>query len=260
MAKRSKTMSVCIIMLFLFASLSYGETVKIIAEDAWYPFSGRQEGGVAGISVDLVRESFKAEGIDVAFDAMNYDRGMSLVAEGMAVGCFDGTRTSENENVYLWTDEPLFTNNDYFYSRADDPGTIASVADLAGKKIGLTQGYEYGDAIDLHENLNKEYSLSDAVILKKLLAGRVDVIILTEKTDDYLIHSGGYAGKCKRGGVSATQRYYVVFSKSHLDGKKYRDVFSRGFRKIKTSGTYQRIMSQWEARLKSMSATTAPAL
>ncbi len=203
-----------------------------------------------GIAVDLIQAAFKAEGVDVKFISMNYDRGMAMVKDGKAIGCFDAPRTKEIEDVYLWHDERLFPAESLIYSTADFSGTIKNASDLEGKKLGLTQGYGYGDSIDLNEKIDKLYSKSDEIILKKLSAKRVDFVIVFGKVADYLIGKLGIADKVKSVGSSETTDIYLAFSKTHPEGKKWRDLFSAGFAKIKGDGTYDKIMKDWDEKLK----------
>ncbi|MBF0484801.1 MAG: transporter substrate-binding domain-containing protein [Candidatus Omnitrophica bacterium] len=253
MSKLLKWLSMSLVVLFMLAPLSYGETVKIIAEDDWYPYSAKIENSAKGIGVDVVRAVFKAEGIDVEFETMNYDRGMAMVKDGQAIGCFDAPRTKEIEANYLWHDEAMFPAASMIYAPADYSGSVKSVADLPGKILGLTQGYGYGDAIDSNDKITKEYSKSDDVIIKKLIAKRVDFIVLFEKVADYLLSKEGLQGQIKPVGPVESAQIYVAFSKSNPDGQKYRDIFSKGFSKIKADGTYQKIMDQWDAQLKAAS-------
>jgi polar amino acid transport system substrate-binding protein len=254
--KSSKIMFVFIALVFLIARYCFAETVKIIAEDDWYPYSGLTGHGAEGIAVDIVRETFKAEGIDVEFEVMNYDRSMALVNDGQAIGCFDAPRTQEIEKMYYWHDEPMFTASSYFYSTSDYAGQISNIKDIGEKKLGLTQGYGYGDAIDMDDGLSKEYSKSDEIILKKLIAGRLDFIVLYDRVAGYLISKLNARGRIKPVGLSESADIYVAFSRKHPDGKKYCDIFSSGFRKIKDNGTYQRIWEAWDARFNGSASLT----
>ncbi|MDD5129426.1 MAG: transporter substrate-binding domain-containing protein [Candidatus Omnitrophica bacterium] len=238
------------VFILFICSAGYAQKVEIIAEDDWFPYSGKFEDGPRGIAVDIVRAAFAAENTTVEFKVMNYDRGMAMVKEGLAVGCFDAPRTREIEDAYLWPDGNLFAADSFFYALSSYSGTIHSIADVAGKKIGLTQGYGYGDAIDLDTLMVKEYSKADMIIIKKLLSGRLDFVILFDKIADYLIPKMGIQGKIKPVGKAAHVNLYVVFSKMHPEGKKWRDMFNRGLHKIKEDGTYQDIIDGWAIKLR----------
>jgi len=237
-------------LIFFVSSAAYAETVRIIAEDDWFPYSAKFEDGPRGIAVDLTRAAFAAENVTVEFDSMNYDRGMDMVKDGLAIGCFDAPRTQEIEEAYLWHDEPLFSSDGFFYALSDYQGIINSVAEVAGKKIGLTQGYGYGDVIDLNTEMVKEYSKTDTIIIKKLLAKRLDFVVLFDRVADYLIPQLGIQGKINPVGKATRIDLYIAFSETHPEAKGWRDIFSRGFAAIKDNGTYQRIIEDWKAKLK----------
>ena len=127
---------------------------------------------------------------------------------------------------------------------------IDSVKDIGNRRLGLTQGYGYGNAIDMNDEINKVYSKSDEIILKKLIAKRVDFIVLYDRVTEYLISKLNVQGAVKPVGLSEATDLYIAFSRKHPDGKKYCDIFSRGLRKIKSNGTYQKIWDEWSGKLK----------
>lgn len=254
MLKYLRLVSVFVAMSFLIGLLGYADTVRIIAEDDWYPYSAKFDEGPRGIAVDIVRASYKAEGVDVKFDVINYDVGMEMVKDGKAIGCFDAPRTAEIEEVFLWHDEPLFPAKGYFYAAHGYQGRVSGIKDAAGKKVGLTQGYGYGNLVEQDKKMIKEYSKTDAILINKLLNRRLELIILYDKVADYLIAKLNAKGKIKQLGLSDSIDLYIAFSKKHPDGKKNRDIFSNGFQKIKDNGIYQKIFDEWDAKLKGVSA------
>ena len=166
------------------------------------------------------------------------------------MGCFDAPRTSEIEEVYLWHDKPLFSAVGLFYAVSSFQGRINGLEDVVGKKVGFTQGYGYGNAVDLDTGMIKEYSINDKTLIRKLLAKRLDFIVLFDKVADYLLPQQGAGGQVEPVGNAGTIDIYLAFSRNHLDGKRFRDVFSRGMSKIEADGSYQKIMSEWDTRLK----------
>ncbi|MCM8831492.1 MAG: transporter substrate-binding domain-containing protein [Candidatus Omnitrophica bacterium] len=249
---RKKSKIVFFIFIFFFINLfSFAEDITILAEDSWYPYSGLIDGRLEGIAVDIVRAAFLAEGITVEFIPFNYDRAMKLVKDGNEIACFDTPRTKEIEELYLWHNPALFTAKSYFYAKATSTYTINSINDIGDKRLGLTEGYGYGNTIDTNYELNKIYSKSDEILVKKLIADRLDLIILYDKVADYLIKKLNVKDKIKPVGISETNELYLAFSKNHPDGKKYCEIFSRGLQKIIANGTYTKIWQNWKEKLKS---------
>ncbi|MCM8787579.1 MAG: transporter substrate-binding domain-containing protein [Candidatus Omnitrophica bacterium] len=246
-----KSNIVFFMFIFFFINLfSFAEDITILAEDSWYPYSGLIDGKLEGIAVDIIRAAFLAEGVIVEFIPFNYDRAMKLIKDGNGIACFDTPRTKEIEELYLWHNPPLFTAKSYFYAKATSPYAINSISDISNKRLGLTEGYGYGTAIDTNYELNKIYSKTDEILIKKLIADRLDLIILYDKVADYLIKKLKVEGQIKPVGISETTDLYLAFSKNHPLGKKYCEIFSRGLQKIIADGTYAKIWQSWEEKLK----------
>jgi polar amino acid transport system substrate-binding protein len=250
MLRGLRTLVAVLTLIIAASSPCRAETIRIIAEDDWFPYSAKSEEGPKGIAVDLVKAAFAAEGIAIAFDVMNYDRAMATVKNGESLACFDAPRTIEIEKIYLWHAQPLFASEARYYSLTDRQPTITDIRQVAGKRVGLTQGYGYGNDIDSNTAMVKEYSRSDTTLVKKLLAERLDYIVLFDKVADYLLRQEDPAGKIKDMGHAASADIYLAFSKTYPDAQKYCDLFSSGLRKINSDGTYEKIWNDWDVKLK----------
>lgn len=241
--KREKFLIFFIIFAIFFVLNASSETVTILAEDDWAPWA--QSDGT-GIGNDVIKSAYAAVGIDVKYEVMLYDRALARVEEGSGIACFNVPMQSDNEQTFLWPDQKLYTVRSLFYAKSDYQGSVNSTSDLEGKKLGLTQGYGYGNAIEQNDKIVKEYSRTDEVITKKLLAGRVDFIILYERCSDLIFRNLNAVEKVKSVGVSESADIYLAFSKSNADAKRYMEQFNRGFEIIKNNGVYDSIMKKWE--------------
>jgi len=245
--KQKKALIFFIIFSIFLSSFVSAETVKILAENDWAPWA---QGDGTGIGNDVIRAAFKAVGIDVQYEVVLYDRALAMVKEGSAIACFNVPRQADNETTFLWPAQKLSTVRSMFYALSSFTGTVRSAADLAGKRLGLTEGYGYGNAIEQNNAIIKDYSRTDEIITKKLLAGRVDFVILYERCADIIIKNLNAVGKIKAVGVSDSADIYLAFSKANADSRKYLDLFNRGFQIIQSNGTYDAIMREWEAKFK----------
>ncbi len=242
------TLSVSVLFAAL-SSFAAAETITIVAEDAFYPYCGEMNGTAQGISVDIVSSAFETAGVDVTYTIMPYIRGLERVKNGKHLAVFNTVRDDENRDDYFWPDEELLTARDLYYARDDFRGQITSVEDLEEKKLGLTEAYQYGEAIDNNNSLLKVWSRSDDVNVRKLVAGRVDVIILTEWTAPVLINTLNVRGKIKPVGTVAENRLFLAFSREHQDGRRYYELFQQGMAEIQQNGTYDRILQKWKTTL-----------
>lgn len=235
-------------LIFLpYILLHANEKVTILAEDAWYPYSGiYTQREAEGLSVDLIRAAFAQEGVVVNFKTMPYDRAKSKVEAGEFVACFNVPSEPVIEKRFVWPEYKLFRAKSYYYARNDYAGkTIKSVADLAGIKVGLVQGYGYGDAIDNDMKMKKVWSRSDTVNIRKLLAGRFDVMVLFEEIAKFLVKDLNVENKIKIIGETEYVDVYLAFSKRHPRTEAMINVFNKGMAKLHENGLYKKIMSHW---------------
>lgn len=233
-----------------FSSLAFGETVTIVAEDSFFPYSVDNGGKPEGISVDIIKAAFKAVKVDVVFKVMPYDRGMSKVKDGDETAVFDAGRDSTVENDYLWPDLPLFDAEIKIYALKDFTGSIKSVKDLEGKKVAVTEAYPYGDEFMNNEKIIKEWSKTDEISLKKFAAKRTDFIILPDRIDIYLFSKMNLEGKFKKAGVLLNAPGYLAFTKAGTEGKKFLALYNQGYDAIVKNGTLEKINKDWDKKLK----------
>jgi polar amino acid transport system substrate-binding protein len=232
---------------FLYAE----EKVTIIAEDAWYPYTGILNGTNAeGITVDVIKAAFKAAGVNAVLITMPYDRGLAKVEMGEEVALFNVAKDASSEHLYLWPSDILFTASLNYYTRIDFNGQNISIKNLEGKKLGCTEGYQYGDEIYNNTKVIKEWSKTDKINLSKLIAGRIDATPIYEGVANYLLFDMKIQQKVKMAGKALSMDLFLAFSKKHKDSQKYLTLYNQGFAMIKKDGTYDKIWKEWDAKLK----------
>jgi len=222
------------------------DTVIIGAEDDWAPYSYKSGPDAKGYSVDIVREAFKASGIEVRFISLPFARCMSEVDNGQLVGCFNAVRNSKSEKRYLWHRRPLVDSRSVIYSLASSAESGLQLKDLEGKTVGVTNGYEYGEDFDTNTKIIRDPSNQDELGFKKLLAGRFQYMVSFDKVANSLFATNkDFAGKFKTVGIAAEAKYYMVFSKKHPGSTKYLAAFDQGFDAIVKNGTHRAIEAKW---------------
>lgn len=226
-------------------------TIKILAEDDYYPYSRKSEtGGAEGITVDIIKAAFEEMGVTAIFSPENFDRAMRKVKDGHEICCFNTPFEKRIANDYLWPEHELYISETFFYAREDFKGKISKIKDLEGKKLGLTLGYGYGDEINGNIKINKSWVKSDEINMKKLIAGRIDIVAQNPYIAMRLISKLGAKGKIKPAGKIPTQRHmHLVFSKHHDKSEKWLELFDKGMEKIIENRQYESIFSDWEKKL-----------
>lgn len=220
--------------------------VKIGAEDDWYPYSARRDGKPVGMVPEIVQAAFAAEGVKVELVSLPYSRCMKLASQSLLLGCFDTLRNPTLEYKYRWPQHPLLRARIDIYANVDAPDTPVHLDDLHGKRIGVTNGYEYGAPFDSDPSFKRDVADSDLFALRKLAAGRVDyALVYTRIVSAALREHPDLQGKIKSVGTLIEPDIYLSFGPDHADVKHYIELFDAGMVKIMKSGEYAKIESRW---------------
>jgi len=237
----------------LFSHVSQAQpTVLIGAENDWAPYSSSPDTGAAGngalqgFAVDLVRASFAAKGVKAEFIALPFARCMLYASTGRVLGCFNATITDDNRSRYLWHQPPMFEEELSIFARADSPADKLSLADLRGHSVGYTNGYTYPTEFMQDTAIKKHSATSDQYLLKMLLSGRVDYILLNRSPGYWRINgSPEFAGKAKRVGMISLDGFWIAFSRQHPDAPRMAELFGQGLVELRQNGSYQRMLGEF---------------
>jgi len=238
-------------LVFLIALLSIlptrAETVVIGAEDDWYPYSGVLDGKPHGFAEDIVAAAFQAVGIDVKYESLPYARCMAETRAGKLAGCFDAARNSLLEPHYLWHAQPLYVARINIYARSASPESGLTVKSLEGKRVAVTNNYEYGEAFDTDSQILRDVSNQDVQGFRKLAAGRVEYMVAYSKVADYLVgrYKAEFLGKFKVVGTTGAPGLYVAFSRAYPGAGQIVDKFNAGLDMIRKDGRYEGIEARW---------------
>ncbi|WP_423680853.1 MULTISPECIES: substrate-binding periplasmic protein [unclassified Undibacterium] len=224
------------------------ETITLIGEDDWYPYSGAKNGRIRGFAADIIEAAYAASGIQVRFTPAPYSRCLMLAQTGQALGCFDSLQDAKLASLFIFHKEPIFKAVIGIYARADDPSTTVSRQELRGHKIGFTHGYTYGSEIENNAGIVRETAPSDLSNLRKLLRGRSDYSLVYTRVADHLsvTHPQEFKGKIKQVGVVLEDKLFVSFSKTWPGAARYAQLLDSGLLTIRANGTYARIEQRWQ--------------
>ena len=163
------------------------ETVPVrLFEDPYPPFTEGEIGKDAqgGLVVEIIREIFHRMDVPVSLELAPWKRVLKLAETGRADGVMLVMHSQERES-YLALTESLFDECETLAFHKDRLAgfTWRTFSDLIPYRIGLVDGYAYNHALTeavKELGLNVEYSSSTLANMRKLLAGRVDLIVESE--------------------------------------------------------------------------------
>jgi len=108
------------------------------------------------------------------------------------LGLLDKPERREYMHLYRYLD----TSHKAFYALKSRSWQVNSFEDLAGLNIGVVHGFKYFPRFDRETELFSLNSAPSVLInLRRLLAGRVDLVIATKTEGDYLTHKNPHFQK-----------------------------------------------------------------
>lgn len=239
----------------LFLALALGpapvcaEQITLVAENDWYPYTAQREGRITGLTVDLVRAAYASVGVSLQLKSMPFARCMALVERGDELGCFNsGQDLKHSQDAYLFHATPLLLNSNGIYARAESRESGLGPAALSGRRVGLTHGASYGNAIEANQAIVRVAALTDLANLRMLTAGRTDFAVVDDRVFDHLeqTNAGELRGRLKRVGKAFSDLpIYVAFSKRRPEAQRQAALLDRGLAALKATGEYQRIIDRW---------------
>ncbi|CAN5139727.1 transporter substrate-binding domain-containing protein [soil metagenome] len=240
--RRAWSLLLCSALVALAPRMASAETIVIAAEDDWAPYSSLKPNKSApeGFAVDLVREAFKSQGIDVKFESVPFTRCMFLAKTGAVAGCFNASPVDDSRGEYVWHTTPMFKEDLAIFALASEPRRDLGLKDLEGKTAGYTLGYICPGDFMSDTRIRKRGVKSDKLLLNMLLAGRVDYILMDLLPGEMRINADPVArARIKPVGTVSTNGFWVAFSKKRPDAQRLADTFEKGLLDLKTTGRYQ---------------------
>ena len=129
------------------------------------------------------------------------------------------------------------------------PGDAAS---LKGRKVGVVQGYAYGDGIDemieAKDPSFKVVSGDDALEtnIKKLASGRIDTVIESPAVMNAKLKSMGMSDQIKLAGtIGEASALYIACSPALKNGQALMDKVDQVTRELRASGELKTILSRY---------------
>ena len=204
-----------------------------VALGEWPPFIGSNLKNFGSVS-HVVSEAFKSQGYQVEFGFFPWKRSFDLTR----LSDWDGTavwvKSPEREKHFLFSDS-LMTSSSVFFYRKDMAFDWKTLDDLKGYTIGGSTGYYHGTIIDEGERkgifkmdrITDEYSN-----FKKLLIGRVDLVVANREVGNYLLNKVLDKEQRKEityhANVAHTATYHLIISKKNPRAESLMQAFNRG--------------------------------
>ncbi|HMV80119.1 MAG TPA: transporter substrate-binding domain-containing protein [Leptospiraceae bacterium] len=220
----------------------------------WLPYVG-EELENKGYVTELVKEVFQSQGITADIQFLPFARILNMAKEGRIDGYFPEYMNEENKEIYYYSDP--YPGGDIGFLKlkkgAYESDSFKETKDfhsLEKFRIGVVRGYVNTAAFDKADYLKKEEAASDLLNLKKLVFGRVDMIVIDRNVSEYL--ASRYLGQYNADQSSLQfiepgldyKELYTCFSKKSEYGQYYTQKFNSGLSHLKNTGKLKEILDR----------------
>jgi len=229
------------------------DTITLRA-DEWCPFNCQPEADKPGFGIEIARAVFTAAGHDLDYRLLPWTRALDECRKG-AIAAVIGTTPTESPD-FVFPAEMIARADNAMAVKKGNPWRYAGPASLDRLKVGIIQGYVYmgtiGDYLEAaakapdHKRLDTTGGDNALELnLKKLLAGRVDVVIDSGAVLTYKIQDLHLTDKVELAGSADLDPIYVAFSPALPVSKDLAALFDRSVADLRASGKLQAILSRY---------------
>ncbi|MFV0421888.1 substrate-binding periplasmic protein [Oleidesulfovibrio sp.] len=135
----------------------------------------------------------------------------------------------------------------YLFKRKEDVISYNSLHDLKEEHIGVVSGYINTPEFDNADYLQKHPAVNDETNLRKLLAGRLDLLVGDKLVIMYLMqHVLKKSPELIEplGPPLAQKSLHVCFKRQHPDANQYVEAFNSGLLQLQKNGTLKNMHQQ----------------
>lgn len=173
-----------------WTGIVHAETLQVVTEEM-PPFNYTKYGVITGVGTEVVRAVLDAAGLTGEFQSLPWARAYKKAQEEPNVLIYSIGRNPERESLFQWGGA-IAPVTFHFY-RLESRGDIRLVQpeDAANYRIGAVLG-DYTTEFLISKGIEKtrlDMATSSVFSLRKLLLGRVDLILIEDMTLAFLIRA-----------------------------------------------------------------------
>ncbi len=237
-------MKIYALALALFVSAyGFSQTTQLgLVSDVWPPFTNVP--GETAVAMEIVKTALNKNAIAVKERILDFE----TVLKGLEAGSFQGSpalwKTEEREKFLLYS-EPILHNQLVLVGLKGADVSATSIDDLKGKRVGLVEGYAYGEEVENADGVSFIKGKNDQANVLLLLEKKVDYILVDGLLVAYLrSYQAEDAEKHLELGTTplVTKALYFAIQKNIEDGEELMENFNESIAEMQVDGTYHRIL------------------
>lgn len=239
--------SILAVYCVVAAGAAFSEPLKVYINSSQEPKSwSDKDGKIKGYAADMTLAVFKDAGVDFIFQGRPFPRALEETrnCEGVMVGVYK----NEDRAKFLNFSDEMDVDTSVVVTRKDSPLRYTKPADLEGKTVTYLRGGFFIPILSPVKNIQLDDQTSQEIMMKKLAAGRTDVVVINPKESVAAAASAaGVANTDLR--ISAiplaTASNHIVACKTKPEHAELLRKLNTSIARLKKDGTFQAIMKNY---------------
>lgn len=196
----------------------------ILASDEWCPMTCAESNKQGrGLVTDIIEAALKGSSYRLKYKMINWARAIEMAKKNEVQGILGAYKSDVPD--FLFSDRPQVVSHDCFYGLAEKQWKYENFNSLIGKKVGIINGYSYGEQLDEYKGSEVgkkiffETSGDHPLMqnLNKLQSQRLDFILENELVINYNKITGDPVyKKLVSYGCLSPKEIYAAFNKTDL--------------------------------------------
>lgn len=229
----------------------HADIIRVRA-DHWFPVNGQPDAPAPGFGIEIANRIWRAAGHQLDYRLMSWGRALEAVRQGEA-DCVIGAYV-EDAPDFLFPQEPLGSDRVYAYVRKGDNWRFTGVASLDQRSVAVINDYSYGKRLDAWladpaHAAGIQFAYGESALegnIRKLLAGRVDVLFESPMVMDSALSRLGLAQQVEVAGEGAPLTdFYMACTSADPRAAGWLTILDQGIRKMRADGELARILARY---------------
>ncbi|CAK0741038.1 Transporter substrate-binding domain-containing protein [Azospirillaceae bacterium] len=244
--------SLAVVLVLAAASFAQADTIKLRA-DLWCPYNCDPESDKPGLLIEVARAILTPAGHSIDYRTMPWSRALSEVRKGRIHGVIGAQQSEAPDLVYGRI--PIAFDDTGFVVKQGVDFRYGGAASLDPYRIAVISDYNYdGGEIDAYLKENAaakdriQFNSGDDVgiaNLRKLIAGRVDVVIDSFTVMSYLIQKYNLSDKVYVVQLGRPTEIFIAFSPSDSRSNLWSELLSAGIAPLRQRGELGVILARY---------------
>lgn len=245
MRQRTSVLTLLLLGTLLWPTFAAAGSKVVLGTLNWEPYIGEtlpSQGWVA----EVAKEAFNRSGYTLEIRFRPWARLLMEAEKGKYDGYFPEYFAEKLKQHFLLCD-PFKGGPLGFFKLKGKQITFNTLQDLKPFRIGIVRGYVNTAEFDAATFLQKDESVDDLENLKKLLAGRIDLMVVDKYTGMSILKKNMPEKLDQVEFLSPpleAKELYVCISKKTADSTAKLEAFNKGLQSMLADGTFESIMKQ----------------